>query len=210
MRLISAVSGVQIPAPPLLYPIKGGTTMLFILVLATFLLVLSIALIGIYNTFIKRRNLVREAWSGIEVQLKRRHDLIPNILSTVKGYMQHEKRLLEGIAELRSRSINAGTVREKAESERGISAMLGSLFAIAEAYPELKANQNFLDLQANLANIEDQLQLARRYFNGTVRDFNTLVESFPFSIIASMFGFKSFDFFELDNTAEGKVPTIEF
>ncbi len=184
--------------------------MLFILVFATFLLVLSIVVIGIYNTFIKRRNLLREAWSGIEVQLKRRHDLIPNLLNTVKGYMQHERKLLEGIAEMRARSINAGTVREKAETERGISAMLSSLFAIAEAYPELKANQNFLDLQSNLSNTEDQIQLARRYFNGTVRDFNTLVESFPFSIIASLFGFKSYDFFELQDQSERQAPKIEF
>ncbi|MFQ3573806.1 MAG: LemA family protein [Thermodesulfovibrionales bacterium] len=184
--------------------------MAMLLLITGFILGILIFVISVYNMFIKKKNLVREAWSGIDVQLKRRHDLIPNLLNTVKGYMQHERKLLEGIAEMRARSIGAGDIKDKAQAEIALSSMLKSLFAVAEAYPDLKANQNFLDLQSNLANLEEQIQLARRYYNGTVRDFNILVESFPSSIIASIFGFKTFEFYEVEESAIRQTPKIEF
>lgn len=184
--------------------------MIALLMVTGFILGILIFVIAVYNMFVKRKNLVKEAWSGIDVQLKRRHDLIPNLLNTVKGYMQHERQLLEKIAEMRARSIGAGDIKDKAQAESGLSAMLKTLFAVAEAYPDLKANQNFIDLQANLQNLEDQIQLARRYYNGTVRDFNILVESFPSSIIASIFSFKVFEYYEVEDAAVRQVPKIEF
>ncbi|MCX8028252.1 MAG: LemA family protein [Thermodesulfovibrionales bacterium] len=184
--------------------------MIALLMVVGFILGILIFVITVYNMFIKRKNLVKEAWSGIDVQLRRRHDLIPNLLNTVKGYMKHERELLEKIAEMRARSIGAGDIKDKAHLENGLSAMLKTLFAVAEAYPELKANQNFLDLQSNLQQLEDQIQLARRYYNGTVRDYNILVESFPSSIIASFFGFKTFEYYEVEDTAVREVPKIEF
>jgi LemA protein len=172
------------------------------------LLLLWIALA--YNGFVKGRNLVKEAWSGIDVQLKRRYDLIPNLIETVKGYAAHEKQLFENIAGLRSKSMNADSVKEKSEVESQLTGTLRTLFAVAEAYPELKANQNFLELQKSLSEIEEQLQLSRRYYNGTVRDFNTKIETFPNVIISGPFGFKKYDFFEVEDAAERKAPEVKF
>jgi LemA protein len=166
--------------------------------------------VALYNRFIRGKNLMLEAWSGIDVQLKRRHDLIPNLLETVKGYMQYERAVLQEITDLRSRSISATSVREKGEAENALSQTLRSLFAVAEAYPDLKANQNFLDLQKNLTDIEEQIQLARRYYNGTVRDFNIMVEAFPSALVASGFGFKLAEYFEIEATAEREVPSVKF
>jgi LemA protein len=128
----------------------------------------------------------------------------------VKGYMQHERGVLEAITELRSKSMSATSVGEKGAAENALSRTLKSLFAVAEAYPDLKANQNFLDLQKSLTDIEDQIQLARRYYNGTVRDFNILVEAFPSALVASMFGFKLAEFFEIEAVAEREVPSVKF
>ncbi|WP_016594300.1 LemA family protein, partial [Yersinia pestis] len=139
--------------------------------------------------------------------LKRRHDLVPNLLSLVKRYAQHEKELLEEIT--RQRSNLVGNTRQIAENEREYSGILGRVFALAEAYPDLKANENFLSLQQSLAEIEEQLQMARRYFNGTVRDFNILVESFPSLLLAHLFNFKADVFFELENPDEAKLPRME-
>lgn len=166
--------------------------------------------VAIYNRFIRGKNLVREGWSGIDVQLKRRHDLIPNLIESVKGYMQYEQKTLANIVELRTRSISAGSVKEKAEVEGELTRALKSIFALAEAYPDLKANQSFLDLQSNLAGIEDQIQLARRYYNGAVRDFNILVESFPSVLVARMFNFQLAEFFEIETAAEREVPSVKF
>ncbi|HEX2954423.1 MAG TPA: LemA family protein [Bacillota bacterium] len=166
--------------------------------------------IGTYNGFVKGKNLMREAWSGIDVQLKRRYDLIPNLVETVKGYSQHEKGLFEDVARWRSQSMSATTVKAKSEAEGALTEGLRSLFAVAEAYPELKANQNFMELQKSLEAIEDELQLARRYFNGTVRDFNIRVESFPSAMVASLFNFKTADYFEVGNAAEREVPQVKF
>lgn len=160
-----------------------------------------------YNRFISLRRFKDEAWSGIAVQLKRRHDLAPNLLSLVKRYAQHEKELLEEIA--RQRSVMVGNHQQIAASEKQYSGTLSRIFALGEAYPELKANQNFLSLQQSLAEIEEQLQMARRYFNGTVRDFNMLVESFPSLILARLFNFNAAVFFELDAPEEAKAPRME-
>lgn len=160
-----------------------------------------------YNRFISLRRFKDEAWSGIAVQLKRRHDLLPNLLSLVKRYAQHEKDLFEYLSQQRS-NLTANT-QEIAENERAFSGALGRLLAVAEAYPELKANENFLSLQQTLAEIEEQLQMARRYFNGTVRDFNILVESFPSLVLASIFGFKTYAFFELEDPEDAKVPRMD-
>ncbi len=142
-----------------------------------------------YNRLVKLRNMVREGWSGIDVQLKRRSTLIPNLVETVKGYVGHERNLLSEIADLRSRSERARHVSEKGEIETALSRTLGSLMAVAEGYPDLKAGTNFLELQKELTDIEDQIQMARRYYNGTVRTLNIAIESFPSNIVAGVFGF---------------------
>lgn len=160
-----------------------------------------------YNRFISLRRFKDEAWSGIAVQLKRRHDLAPNLLSLVKRYAQHEKELLEEIT--RQRNNLVGNTQQIAESERQYSGTLGRIFALAEAYPELKANENFLSLQQSLAEIEEQLQMARRYFNSTVRDFNILVESFPSLLLARLFNFNVGTFFELEDPEDAKLPRME-
>tara|TARA_Y100000588_G_C14244250_1_gene920745 strand:+ start:662 stop:1126 length:465 start_codon:yes stop_codon:yes gene_type:complete len=154
--------------------------------------------------------MVEEGWSGIDVQLKKRSNLIPNILSSVKGYMKHEKGLLEKITTLRSQSDAADNVLDQAKVESSLSGSLMNLFAVAENYPELKANENFLDLQKQLQEIEDEIQMARRYYNGTVRNNNVLVESFPSNIIANSFHFSKFDFFEIEDLSVREVPKVEF
>ncbi|MGL5388891.1 MAG: LemA family protein [Serratia sp. (in: enterobacteria)] len=160
-----------------------------------------------YNRFISLRRFKDEAWSGIAVQLKRRHDLVPNLLSLVKRYAQHEKELFETLSSQRSELV--GSTRQIAENERELSGALGRIFALAEAYPELKANENFLSLQQSLAEIEEQLQMARRYFNGTVRDLNILVESFPSLLLARLFNFNTDAFFELEDPEDAQVPRMD-
>jgi len=173
------------------------------------ILVLIIAIL-MYNRLIRSRNILNEAWSGIDVQLKRRHDLIPNIIETVKGYVKHERKVLEEITNLRSRLAGPATVQEKGQLENSFSQALKSIFALAEAYPDLKANQNFIELQRTLADAEEQIQLARRYYNGAARDYNTMVESFPGNIMARMFGFSKAEFFEIELATEREVPGVKF
>ncbi len=163
-----------------------------------------------YNSFIKEINLIKEAWSGIDVQLKRRSDLIPNLVETVKGYSSHEKNLFENITNLRSQTSKMEAMREKAKTESELSGMLKNLFAVAEGYPDLKANQNFLDLQKQLSEIEEQIQYARRYYNGTVRNYNISVESIPSNIIAAIFKFKQEPFFEITLVSEKEIPEVKF
>jgi LemA protein len=172
--------------------------------------VLAIYLIVVFNRLIRQRNVVREGWSGIDVQLKRRTDLIPNLVETVKAYATHERSLFEEIASRRAGSINASEVRDQASAERALSGSLGRLMAVAEAYPELKANQNFLELQKQLAEIEDQIQMARRYYNGAVRNLNISIQSFPEIVVARSLGFKEEPFFELESRAEAVAPQIGF
>jgi LemA protein len=164
----------------------------------------------IFNKLVKNRNLVQEGWSGIDVQLKRRYNLIPNLVETVKGYAGHEKETLEKVVELRNSAARAQTAGEKAPIENMLTETLRQLFALAEAYPDLKANQNFLELQGQLSIIEEQIQLSRRYYNGTARDMNILVQSFPSNIIARSLGFNKADYFEIELASQREAPKVQF
>jgi len=162
-----------------------------------------------YNLLVKCKNLVNEAWSGIDVQLKRRADLIPNLVEAVKGYKQFERKTLEEVTALRSKSVSAEGVRDKIESENAITRALKSIFALTEAYPDLKASRSFLDLHKNLVEIEDQLQMARRYYNGAVRDYNILTQSFPSNLIAGSCHFDKAEFFEIEYATERQTPEVK-
>lgn len=166
----------------------------------------------LYNSLVKSRQMAQEAWSGIDVQLKRRADLIPNLIETVKGYAAHEKSTFEEVVELRNRaqSVPVGDVAARAQVEGLLSQALGKLFALAEAYPDLKANQNFLELQNSLETIEHEIQMSRRYYNGAARDLNVKVESVPSNLIASQFGFGKREYFEIDDPADRAVPAVKF
>ena len=168
--------------------------------------------VSIYNGLVKNRQMVAEGWSGIDVQLKRRTDLIPNLMETVKGYMSHERETLEAVTNARAAATSAanGTPEQRAAAEGQLSSALGRLIATAEAYPDLKANTTFLEFQAALQTVEDEIQLARRYYNGAVRNLNVQVESVPSNFIAGPFGFHKAEYFELDNPAERAVPTVKF
>ncbi|MCD6410533.1 LemA family protein [bacterium] len=163
-----------------------------------------------FNTLVRLRNRTKEAWSDIEVQLKRRYNLIPNLVETVKGYAAHEKELFEKVTEARSRAMGAQTPKEKGEAENFLSQTLKSLFAVAENYPDLKASQNFLELQRELRDTEDKIQAARRFYNANVRDLNIKIESFPTNIIAKLFGFRKMDLFEIEEPEAREVPKVEF
>lgn len=165
-----------------------------------------VALIGIYNGLITRRNRVEEAWADIEVQLKRRYDLIPNAVETVKGYAGHEKGVLESVTKARTAAMSATTATQHASAENMLTGALKSLFAVAESYPDLKANVNFLELQRELADTENKIQASRRFYNGTVRDYNTMLESFPSNMIAGIFGFPKKDLFDLPDASPAQEP----
>lgn len=179
-------------------------------ILGGVLLVAGLWGVGVYNGLVRGKNLVAEAWSGIDVQLKRRHDLIPNLVETVKGYASHEKQIFEDVAKFRNAAIGAGNPRDAAVAEMGLSGALKNLFAVAEAYPDLKANTNFLQLQQELGNTENEIQSARRYYNGAAREMNVRVESFPSNIVAGMFHFAKVEYFEMENPAERAVPEVKF
>jgi LemA protein len=174
--------------------------------------VVVIWLIAAYNKFITMRNRKDEAWSDIDVQLKRRYDLIPNLVNAVKGYATHESTAFEKVTEARAKAIGAGSVSEQAQAENMLTGALKSLFAVSEAYPELKANENFRELQLELSDTENKIQAARRFYNTNVRDFNTALQTFPNNLIAGMFKFTESDFFELEESeAEAKDPVkVEF
>ncbi|MBI3458675.1 LemA family protein [Candidatus Azambacteria bacterium] len=157
-------------------------------------------LVYMYNSFVLMINRVKEAWSDIEVQLKRRYDLIPNLVSTVKGYATHESTAFEKVTQARAAAMGAKTMGEHAKSEAMLGGAITGLFGIAEAYPDLKANQNFLGLQSELSDTENKIQAARRFYNGNVRDFNIVIESFPQNLIAKIFTFTKQEFFELDES----------
>ena len=163
-----------------------------------------------YNRLIALRNRVKEAWSDIEVQLKRRYDLIPNLVETVKGYAAHERELFEKVTEARSRAMGAQTMKEHAQAENMLSQTLKTLFAVVENYPQLKAAENFLELQRELTDTEDKIQAARRFYNGNVRDLNIKVESFPINLVAQIFGFKPMEFFEIEEAAEREPVSVKF
>jgi LemA protein len=167
-------------------------------------------LIVLYNKLVRLRNMSKEGWSGIEVQLKRRADLIPNVVEAVKGYMGHERNLLSKVTELRAKSQSAREISDKSRLEGELSRALANVFAVAEGYPDLKANQNFLDLQSQLGKIEEEIQLARRYYNGTVRELNIKIESFPSNLVAGFFRFTPADFFDIEDKADQAVPKVTF
>ena len=179
------------------------------IIIIAVLTAITIWAVVIYNLFIRDRNLIREAWSGIDVQLKRRHNLVPNLVASVQGYSTHEKTLLEDITKKRSEAVKSENLKDKAPAESDLSGMLKSLFIVAENYPDLKASENFLNLQNQLTEIEDQLQYARRYYNGAVRNYNIRVESFPSNIIAGIFNFKQENFFEITLATERSTPQVK-
>ncbi|MFP3593258.1 LemA family protein [Chryseobacterium sp. SIMBA_038] len=166
--------------------------------------------VSIYNRLVKLRNLVQEAWSSIDVMLKKRHDLIPNLVETVKGYATHERETLDSVTRARAQAVGANSVESKEAAEKNLNQAMVNLLAVAEQYPDLKANTNFQQLQSELTSIENDIEKSRRYYNGTVRDNNTLVESFPSNIIANIYKFVKSPFFELENAAEREVPTVKF
>lgn len=166
-------------------------------------------LISTYNSFIRLVNRTKEAWADIDVQLKRRYDLIPNLVETVKGYATHEREAFENVTKARTAAMGATTVKDHGQAENMLTDALKSIFAVAEAYPDLKANQNFLELQRELSDTENKIQAARRFYNGNVRDLNTMIQSFPSNVIASTFAFKEAEFFELgenEQAAKNPVP----
>jgi LemA protein len=185
----------------------GTTTILLVIVGA-------IVLYGVvvYNGLVRARQMVQEAWSGIDVQLKRRADLIPNLVETVRGYVGHEAETLKRVTELRTqaRNVPEGDVAGRAAVEGMLSQAIGRLLAVAEAYPDLKASQNFSQLQASLEALEGEIQMSRRYYNGAARDLNIKVESVPSNIVAGLFGFNKADYFEIEDAADRAVPKVAF
>lgn len=179
----------------------------------TFLIVLAALVLWavmLYNSFVRLNNNTNEAWSDIDVQLKRRHDLIPNLIETVKGYMGHENNVLTAVTNARAQALTSQGATDSAKAENVLSGTLKSLFAVAESYPDLKANTNFLELQRELSDTENKIQAARRFYNGTVRDMNSAIQVFPGNIISQMFNFKQRDFFELDESTERETPQVKF
>ncbi len=182
----------------------------------TVTLIILVALVAygivVYNGLVRARQMVQEAWSGIDVQLKRRADLIPNLVETVKGYATHEKEALERVTEMRTRAQNVpgGDIAGRAAAEGMLTQALGRLMAVAEAYPDLKASQNFSELQSSLETAEREIQMARRYYNGSVRELNTKVESFPSNLVANRFHFSKAEYFELENADDRKLPEVKF
>ena len=170
-------------------------------------------LVAMYNRLVTLRQRVREAWSDIDVQLKRRYDLIPNLVETVKGYAAHEKGVFEAVTQARANAISAGATgspEQRAQAENILTGALRSVFAVAEAYPQLQASQNFRDLQEQLTATEDKIAFARRFYNGNVRDYNTGLQTFPTNILAGMFGFTAEQYFELADAKEREVPKVSF
>ena len=178
------------------------------IVLAILVLLLLYVIVS-YNSLVRVRNRTDDAWSQIDVQLRRRYDLIPNLVNTVKGYAAHERQTFEAVTQARTQGMNAQGVAEQAQAENMITGALKSLFAVAEAYPELKANQNFLALQEELTGTEGRISYARQFYNDTVLKLNTKVQTLPTNILAGMFGFKTREYFEADDTSRGPV-TVQF
>ncbi len=177
------------------------------------IVVLGFIVMSMYNKLVSLKNRVMEAWSGIDVQLKRRYDLIPNLVNTVKGYAAHESGTLEKVIQARNQAMaagSAGNIGAQVQAENALSGTLKSMFALSESYPDLKANTSFIALQSSLGDIEEHLQNARRYYNALVRDNNTAVEAFPSNLIASQFNFGKFDFFEIENDAERQNVEVKF
>ncbi len=172
--------------------------------------VLLVWLIAVYNGFVKLINRTKEAWSDIEVQLKRRYDLIPNLVETVKGYAKHENAAFENVTKARAQALGAQSVKEKEVADNMVTSALKSVFAVAEAYPQLRAVESFTKLQDELSDTENKIRAARRFYNGNVRDLNTKIEMFPYNVIAGIFNFAKREFFELDNEAAKEPVKVQF
>jgi len=176
------------------------------LIILAIVAALIITVISIYNKLVRLRNTVKSSWSDIDVQCKKRYDLVPNLVETVKGYASHERAVFEKVTEARSMAMKANSPAEMAKAENMLRDTLKSLFAVAEAYPELKANANFMQLQSQLQELENHIEYARRYYNAVVRDYNILIESFPSNLIASQFGFKQEELFQLETPEVERKP----
>jgi LemA protein len=179
-------------------------------IIGIIIVVAAIAIISIYNALVRARNQVKNAWSQIDVQLKRRHDLIPNLVETAKGYMKHERETLEAITDARAAAMGAKDVGEASKAEGALQGALSQFYLVVENYPDLKANQNFLSLQEELTSTENKVGFARQFYNDEVMKYNTRVESFPTNVIAGMFNFAKENFFELESPAERAVPKVSF
>jgi LemA protein len=184
-----------------------GAVLILILILAA---VVVVALIGIYNSLVRLRQQVKNAWSQIDVQLKRRYDLIPNLVETVKGYAKHERETLERVVEARNAALSAQGVEQQAQAENLLTGALRQLFALAESYPDLKANQNFLALQEELTTTENKISFARQHYNDTTANYNTRVQSFPANLVAGTFGFTEQAFFEIEDHTQREAPQVQF
>jgi len=184
--------------------------MIALLVVLGLVVVLVAVLAGMYNSLVRLRNQVKEAWAQVDVQLKRRFDLIPNLMETVKGYMKHERETLESVTQARAAVQQAGSLGDRAEAEGMLGMALGRLFAVAESYPDLKASQNFLALQEELTSTENKIGFARQYYNQSVMTFNNKVEMFPTNIVAGLFNFEKDEFFELQEAEQREAPKVSF
>ena len=184
--------------------------MIFLAVVLGFIVLVVVAVIGMYNALVGLRNQVKNAWSQIDVQLKRRHDLIPNLIETAKGYMKHEQTLLENVTKARAEAVQATGVRSQAKAEDSLSQNLRSLFAVFENYPDLKANQNMLAVQEELSSTENKISFARQHYNDEVMSYNTGIESIPTNVLAGLFHFGKEEFFELEDASERKNVKVSF
>jgi LemA protein len=180
------------------------------IVLLGFVLVVGFFLVGIYNRLVKLRVRTADGWSGIDVQLKRRHDLIPNLVETVKGYAKHERETLDAVIQARQAGMNAKTVPEQAQAENMITGALRQMFALSEAYPDLKANANFGKLQEELSSTENKIAFSRQHYNDTVSNYNATLQTFPTNVVGGMFGFLQRDFFEIEDATEREAPQVSF
>jgi len=184
---------------------------MFFIVFLGLIVAIGLFIVAIYNGLVRARNDVKNAWSQIDVQLKRRHDLIPNLVETVKGYMGHERGTLEAVTKARQQAISmTGDIADRMKAENALSQTLRSLFAVAEAYPDLKANQNFLALQEEVSSTENKIGFARQYYNDTAMQLKNRIEMFPSNILAGMFGFRPEPFFEIEAAEERTAPQIKF
>ncbi len=181
-----------------------------LLIILAIVVIAVLFVVAMYNSLVRLRNQVRNAWSQIDVQLKRRHDLIPNLVETAKGYMKHERETLDSVTQARSKAVSAGTVGEKANAEGALSGAIGRFMLVVENYPDLKANQNFLALQEELTSTENKIGFSRQNYNDQVLFYNNKIQMFPSNVIAGMFNFKAEEFFELEDEAEKAVPKVSF
>ncbi len=187
-----------------------GTVLITSAVCSVIVIILILWFVGMYNGLVRERNEVKNSWAQIDVQLKRRHDLIPNLVETVKGYAAHEKNTLDSVVQARTRAVSAQGVGERAKAEGELGGALGRLMLVVEQYPDLKANQNFLALQEELTSTENKIGFARQYYNDSVMKYNTRIQSVPTNIVAGMFNFQQKEFFELEEPAERAVPQVKF